>query len=186
MAKEILVPDIGDFADVDVIDVLVNVGDTISIDDALITLESDKASMDIPSPAGGVVKQLKVAVGDQGLEGRNPVGQLCGDQRGIQHRARIAGHLPGHCEQVVEIAGALAQLRLQPRDPGLGGVVAGPQFLRLGLGTAKLGGNIRAAISGGAALNAEIARVFIGLGVPLVQGYGLTETAPVVSASRSI
>jgi len=47
----------------------------------------------------------------------------------------------------------------------------------------KLGGNIRAAISGGAALNEEIAKVFIGLGVPIVQGYGLTETAPIVSAN---
>lgn len=69
MAKEILVPDIGDFSDVDVIEVLVGVGDTVAIDDALITLESDKASMDIPAPEGGVVKQLKVAVGDKVSEG---------------------------------------------------------------------------------------------------------------------
>lgn len=48
---------------------------------------------------------------------------------------------------------------------------------------AKLGGRLRAAVSGGAALNETIARVFIGLGVPLVQGYGLTETAPIVSAN---
>ena len=69
MAKEIFVPDIGDFSDVDVIDVLVNVGDTVSIDDALITLESDKASMDIPAAEGGVVKEIKVAVGDKVSEG---------------------------------------------------------------------------------------------------------------------
>jgi long-chain acyl-CoA synthetase len=49
--------------------------------------------------------------------------------------------------------------------------------------TARLGGNLRAAISGGAPLNESIARVFIGLGVPIVQGYGLTETAPIVSAN---
>ncbi len=64
MTKEIVVPDIGDFADVAVIDVLVAVGDTVSIDDPLITLESDKASMDIPAPEGGVIEALKVAVGD--------------------------------------------------------------------------------------------------------------------------
>ncbi len=69
MAKEIKVPDIGDFSDVDVIEVLVSVGDTISIDDALITLESDKASMDIPAAEGGVVREIKVAVGDQVSEG---------------------------------------------------------------------------------------------------------------------
>ncbi|GAA0407348.1 dihydrolipoyllysine-residue acetyltransferase [Cocleimonas flava] len=69
MSKEMLVPDIGDFSEVDVIEVLVNVGDTISIDDELITLESDKASMDIPATAGGVVKEIKVAVGDKVAEG---------------------------------------------------------------------------------------------------------------------
>jgi len=69
MAKEIYVPDIGDFSDVDVIEVLVKAGDTISIDDPLITLESDKASMDIPAPEGGVIAELKVAVGDKVSEG---------------------------------------------------------------------------------------------------------------------
>jgi len=66
---EIKVPDIGDFSDVDVIDVLVNAGDTVAVDDALITLESDKASMDIPSPHAGKVKELKIAVGDKVSEG---------------------------------------------------------------------------------------------------------------------
>ena len=65
MAKEIIVPDIGDFSDVDVIEVLVAVGDTVSVDDPLITLETDKASMDVPASSGGVVKELKVAVGDK-------------------------------------------------------------------------------------------------------------------------
>ncbi len=69
MSIEIHVPDIGNFSDVDVIEVLVNVGDTIAIDDALITLESDKASMDIPAPRGGVVKEIKIAVGDKVSEG---------------------------------------------------------------------------------------------------------------------
>ncbi|MEZ5534945.1 MAG: dihydrolipoyllysine-residue acetyltransferase [Thiolinea sp.] len=69
MSKEMLVPDIGDFSDVDVIEILVSVGDTISIDDEVITLESDKASMDIPASMGGVVKEIKVAVGDKVSEG---------------------------------------------------------------------------------------------------------------------
>ncbi len=69
MSKEILVPDIGDFSDVDVIEILVNVGDTIAIDDEIITLESDKASMDIPASMGGIVKEIKVAVGDKVSEG---------------------------------------------------------------------------------------------------------------------
>ena len=62
---EVAVPDIGDFKDVEVIEVLVKVGDTIAADQSLITIESDKASMEIPSSAGGVVKELKVKVGDK-------------------------------------------------------------------------------------------------------------------------
>ncbi|WP_293644497.1 dihydrolipoyllysine-residue acetyltransferase [Thiolapillus sp.] len=61
---EITLPDIGDFKDVEVIEVLVSAGDHISMDDSLITLESDKASMEIPSPSAGVVKEVKVNVGD--------------------------------------------------------------------------------------------------------------------------
>lgn len=62
---EVLVPDIGNFDSVDVIEVLVKAGDTIAKEDSLITLESDKASMDIPSSHAGVVKEVKVKVGDK-------------------------------------------------------------------------------------------------------------------------
>jgi dihydrolipoamide dehydrogenase len=61
---EIRVPDIGDFEDVPVIEVLVSSGDTVAPEDPLITLESDKASMDVPSPVAGKVAELKVSVGD--------------------------------------------------------------------------------------------------------------------------
>ena len=66
---EIKVPDIGDFSDVDVIEVLVDAGDTVAEEDALITLESDKASMDIPSPQAGTITEMKIAVGDKVSEG---------------------------------------------------------------------------------------------------------------------
>ena len=67
MAKEIFVPDIGDFSDVEVIEVLVNTGDTINAEDSLITVESDKAAMEIPAPEGGVIKEMKINVGDRRL-----------------------------------------------------------------------------------------------------------------------
>ncbi|MCP5040318.1 MAG: dihydrolipoyllysine-residue acetyltransferase [bacterium] len=63
------VPDIGDFDQVEVIEVLVSVGESVAVEQSLITLESDKATMEIPAPAAGVVKELSVALGDQVCEG---------------------------------------------------------------------------------------------------------------------
>ncbi len=66
---EVTLPDIGDFKDVEVIEVLVSPGDHVEKEDSLITLESDKASMEIPSPLAGTVKEMKVKVGDRINEG---------------------------------------------------------------------------------------------------------------------
>src|SRR5450830_430269 len=67
--SEVKVPDIGDFKEVEVIELLVKVGDTIKVEQSLITVESDKASMEIPSSTAGVVKELKIKVGDKVAEG---------------------------------------------------------------------------------------------------------------------
>jgi pyruvate dehydrogenase E2 component (dihydrolipoamide acetyltransferase) len=67
--EQVLVPDIGDFDDVPVIEVLVSVGDTVAAEDPLVTLESDKATMDVPSPVAGKIAELKVSVGDKVSEG---------------------------------------------------------------------------------------------------------------------
>src|SRR6185369_16981556 len=71
MAKliEIKVPDIGDFKEVGVIEILVKPGDTVQKETSLITVESDKATMEIPSPAAGVVSEVKVRIGDKVAEG---------------------------------------------------------------------------------------------------------------------
>ena len=66
---EVKVPDIGDFKEVEVIEVMVKVGDTIKVDQSLVTVESDKASMEIPSSHAGVIKELKVKLGDKVAEG---------------------------------------------------------------------------------------------------------------------
>jgi pyruvate dehydrogenase E2 component (dihydrolipoamide acetyltransferase) len=62
--QQINIPDIGDFDTVEVIEVLVSVGDMVAIDDSLLTLESDKATMEIPSPFAGKVTKISVTVGD--------------------------------------------------------------------------------------------------------------------------
>ncbi len=67
--QDIFIPDIGNFDSVDVIEVLIKAGDVIAKDDSLITVESDKASMDIPAPFAGVVKEVKIKVGDKAAQG---------------------------------------------------------------------------------------------------------------------
>ena len=68
-SQSVLVPDIGDFADVDVIEVHVSSGDSVAAEDPLITLETDKASMDVPAPAAGTIESVAVAAGDKVSEG---------------------------------------------------------------------------------------------------------------------
>src|SRR5207253_9721575 len=68
-STEVKVPDIGDFKEVEVIEVLVKPGDTVTKEQSLITLESDKATMEIPSPGAGVVKELRIKVGDKVSKG---------------------------------------------------------------------------------------------------------------------
>ena len=67
--KDILVPDIGDFDGVEVIEIMVAVGDTLSVEDPIVSLESDKAAMEIPSPLAGTVKAIKISMGDKIAEG---------------------------------------------------------------------------------------------------------------------
>ena len=68
-AAEIRVPDIGDFTGIPVIEIFVKPGDTVKAEDSLVTLESDKATMDVPSPTAGVIKEVKVKLGDKVSEG---------------------------------------------------------------------------------------------------------------------
>ena len=67
--KDILVPDIGDFSGVEVIEILVAPGDTVSVEDPLVSLESDKAAMEIPAEFAGVIKEIKISMGDKVSEG---------------------------------------------------------------------------------------------------------------------
>ena len=69
MAQNISVPDIGDFKDVEVIEVLVKPGDKVNKNDPIVTIESDKSSLEIPSPSSGEIKNLKVKIGDKVSEG---------------------------------------------------------------------------------------------------------------------
>src|ERR1044071_8566684 len=67
--SQVVVPDIGDFKEVEVIEVLVKPGDAVSKEQSLVTLESDKATMEIPSPEAGVVREIKIKMGDKVSQG---------------------------------------------------------------------------------------------------------------------
>jgi pyruvate dehydrogenase E2 component (dihydrolipoamide acetyltransferase) len=95
---EVTVPDIGDFSDVPIIEVMVSEGDSVAPEDPLVTLESDKATMDVPSPSGGVVTQLKVSVGDKVSEGSAILSLTLDGDEGASAEAEA----PGAVESAVE------------------------------------------------------------------------------------
>ena len=91
---EVKVPDIGDFKNVPVIEILVKPGDTVRAEDALITLESDKATLDVPSPMAGVVGEIKIKVGDAVSQGASILILDAQEGAGVQTIAPAAPHEP--------------------------------------------------------------------------------------------
>jgi pyruvate dehydrogenase E2 component (dihydrolipoamide acetyltransferase) len=90
--KQVLVPDIGDFRDVEIIEVMVKAGDAVKAEQALITLETDKATMDVPSPFDGVAREIKVRVGDKVSEGALILNLECGDESPLLTGADESAH----------------------------------------------------------------------------------------------
>ena len=105
---QIKVPDIGDFKEVEVIEVLVAVGDTIKAEQSLITVESDKASMEIPASQGGVVKSISVKVGDKVAEGAVVLEVEAADAGAAKEEAPKAESKPAAKEEPKQAAAAAA------------------------------------------------------------------------------
>jgi pyruvate dehydrogenase E2 component (dihydrolipoamide acetyltransferase) len=133
---EVTVPDIGDATDVDVIEVLVNAGDKVAAEDGLITLETDKATMDVPAPEAGVIKALKVKVGDKVSKGSLVlILEVAGSTSEAASPAPAAA--PEKKEQAVTQAPAPAKAPPVPHHPSAGekaktGIVhASPSVRRL-------------------------------------------------------
>src|ERR1700755_1369787 len=120
-AVPVEVPDIGDFEDVPVIEILVSAGDTVETDDPLLTLESDKATMDVPAPFAGTIKDIQVSVGDRVSQGR------------VLLTMEQAGSTAGECEGCRAASGGLspAEQRPPPPDESNGAVYASPAVRRI-------------------------------------------------------
>ncbi|WP_045768014.1 dihydrolipoyllysine-residue acetyltransferase [Xanthomonas albilineans] len=123
--KEARVPDIGDYSDVPVIEVLVAVGDTVKKDQSLVTLESDKATMEVPSPFAGVVKEVKVKVGDSLSEGKLValIEVAAAGASSAPAASAAAKAPPAPAKQDVAPAAPIKQETATPASAAAGGVV---------------------------------------------------------------
>jgi pyruvate dehydrogenase E2 component (dihydrolipoamide acetyltransferase) len=159
------VPDIGDFDDVPVIEILVAVGDTVAAEDPLVTLESDKATMDVPAPFGGTVKEITVSIGDRVAQGSVLMTMEGGDgDAGAGEPAETAAAVARSAEPAVTPSetlevpetpapgapapapGAAAEPTPAPRTNGGGPIYASPSARRL---ARELGVDLRAVSGSG-------------------------------------
>jgi len=121
---EVRVPDIGGFADVPVIEVFVKPGDVVNVDDPLITLESDKATMDVPSPQAGTVQGVRVTIGDKVSEGTVIVSLAAAGAPGLRPAAAPAAAPSPQPSPASERGGESSVTRPQAREePGAGAAV---------------------------------------------------------------
>src|SRR6266446_1445468 len=157
---EVKVPDIGDFKSVEVIEVLVKPGDAVAQEQSLVTLESDKATMEIPSPGAGVVKELRIKVGDKVSQG-SPILMLESGQAEKKPEASKASPAPADLECDVLVLGA-----------GPGGYSAAFRAADLGLKTVLVE---RYPALGGVCLN-----------VGCIPSKALLHTAAVMDAARDL
>src|SRR5438876_996633 len=115
--SQVVVPDIGDFKEVAVIEILVKPGDTVAKEQSLITLESDKATMEIPSPAAGVVKEVKVKTGDKVAQGA-AILVLEGAEQRWEPRTEPKGEAPKPTPAAPSpVPAGAAATRPVPREP---------------------------------------------------------------------
>jgi pyruvate dehydrogenase E2 component (dihydrolipoamide acetyltransferase) len=128
------VPDIGDFEDVPVIEILVSPGDTVAVDDPLLTLESDKATMDVPAPLAGTVREVHVSVGDKVSEGTQLLSMERsggGEVAAATGTDEVAEAPPEAGAGRAESGAAPAQVRANSSPDGRGPVYASPSARRL-------------------------------------------------------
>src|SRR5688572_2651029 len=132
----VVVPDIGDFKEVEVIEVLVKPGDSVAKEQSLITLESDKATMEIPSPGAGVVKEIRIKVGDKVSQG-TPILVLEGHDRPEQAPPQPSSRAPEPAPGVKGIKSEAADLECDVvvLGAGPGGYSAAFRAADLGLKT---------------------------------------------------
>ena len=137
METTLSLPDIGDFTDVLIVEVHVKAGDTIAVDDPLITVESDKAAMDVPSTTAGVVKELKISAGDRISEGGSIALIETGDEHAGEPVTQPASWAteplaaPGPAPQEPAPVPAPAATPAAPQPVPAAGVHAGPAARRL-------------------------------------------------------
>jgi dihydrolipoamide dehydrogenase len=170
MAIDVKVPDIGDFKEVEVIEVLVKPGDTIAKEQSLITLESDKATMEIPSPGAGVVQELRVKVGDKVSQG-TPILLLESAQRDKAEAPKKAPEAP-KAGSPVPAAGADIECDVVVLGAGPGGYSAAFRAADLGLKTVLVE---RYPALGGVCLN-----------VGCIPSKALLHTAAIVDAAKGL
>jgi len=135
--KQVLVPDIGDFKDVNIIEVMVKAGDKINAEDNLVTLETDKAAMDVPSPYAGVIKEMKVKVGDKVSQGSVILVMECADSsapsQGVAQPPLKSADESAHSKQQPAVAAKatsalVAQTPNPPIPPLSGGSKSGEEW----------------------------------------------------------
>jgi pyruvate dehydrogenase E2 component (dihydrolipoamide acetyltransferase) len=133
-AISVEVPDIGDFSDVPIIEILVSPGDTVAVDDPLVTLESDKATMDVPAPAAGTVKEVLVELGDKVSQGAALLTLQPAGNGAAPAAEPAAPAPPSPAPPLAEVAApSLAEAPARPARPPANGapVYASPSVRRL-------------------------------------------------------